>query len=53
MNFVLATLAYLVLGILITLGLIKAVTGSYVLLLLGLVVFFGLFIKYGCLSSHD
>jgi hypothetical protein len=53
MNFALASLAYIVMGILIGVGLLKAVTGSYVILLIGLVIFFGLFVKAGCLSSHD
>lgn len=54
MNFFLAVLAYLVLGALIGVGLLKAAaTGSFTILLLGLAVFFGLFVKAGCLSSHD
>lgn len=53
MNFVLASLAYLIMGLLIAVGLIKAATGSFVILLVGLVLFFALFIKAGCLASHD
>jgi len=53
MNFILAALAYLVMGILIGVGLIQAVTGSFAMLIIGLVVFLGLFIKTGCLNSHD
>ena len=54
MNFVLAAIAYLVLGAIIAIGLLKAATtGSFAILLVGLVIFFGLFIKAGCLSGQD
>lgn len=53
MNFVLAVLAYLVLGAIIGIGLLKAATGSFAILLIGLVIFLGLFIKAGCLSGQE
>jgi hypothetical protein len=52
MNFFLAMLAYLLLGVLIFAGIVvMAVKGSWALLLIGIAVFMGLFVRYGC-ATH-
>jgi len=51
MNFFLAMLAYAVLGVLLFAGIVvMAVKGSWLLLLVGIAVFMGLFVRYGCLT---
>jgi len=53
MNFVLALLAYVILGVLLGAGLLMAVAGKgLILLVVALALFFGLFTWAGCLSSH-
>lgn len=53
MNFVLATLAYLLFAVLIGLGLILAVCGKGMLLFIfGVLAFVAMFSWAGCLSSH-
>lgn len=50
MNFVLALLFFLVVGAVLTIGIAMAAKGAAWLLIAGVVVFIGLFIKYGCLT---
>jgi hypothetical protein len=54
MQFVKASLVYLILGALIAAGIVvMAAKGSFSLLILSVALFMGLFIKYGCLTSND
>jgi hypothetical protein len=51
MKFVAPLLVFVVLGTLITAGIVLAATkGSAVLLLIAVAIFVGLFVKFGCLS---
>jgi hypothetical protein len=52
MHFFLAILAYLILGAIIAAGIIlMAAKGALWLLILGVVIFMALFVKYGC-ATH-
>ena len=51
MNFFFAILVMMAMAAVLALGIVKAVLGSAWFLVIGLLVFFGLFVKYGC-SSH-
>ena len=54
MQFVLASLVFLILAALFAGGIIvMAAKGSFGLLIFATVLFLGIFVKYGCLSSHD
>jgi hypothetical protein len=45
-------IAYLGIGLVLGAGILLMMKGSFWLLVLGLLVYFFLFIKYGCLSSQ-
>ena len=50
MNFVLATLVFLLFAFFIGLGIVMMLAGKPILLVVALGVFIGTFIKYGCLA---
>lgn len=52
MNFVLALVFFLVVGAVLTAGIALAAKGTAWLLIVGVVVFSALFIKFGCLDQH-
>ena len=47
-----AIIAYLLIGIVLGAGILLVTKGTFWLLVLGLLVYLFLFIKYGCLSSE-
>jgi hypothetical protein len=51
MKFLMAVLAYLVIGVVLGLGILHAMKGSVVFLIIGLLVYIGLFAKIGCLPK--
>ena len=52
MNFFMAMLAFLILGALLFAGVVvMPVKGSWLLLIVGVVIFMGLFVRYGC-ATH-
>jgi hypothetical protein len=52
MNFISALAFFLVIAALLTAGIALAAKGVIWLLLVGIAVFTGLFVKYGCLDQH-
>lgn len=53
MKFLMALSVFLLFTLLITWGIILLMHGTPWLLVATMVLFIGLFAKYGCLSSHD
>jgi hypothetical protein len=45
-------ITYLIMGLVLGAGILLMMKGTFWLLLLGLLIYFFLFIKYGCLSSQ-
>lgn len=53
MKFIMAVLTYLAIGAVLGLGMFHAVKGSVLFLLIGLLVYIGLFAKFGCLPKKS
>jgi hypothetical protein len=51
MKFLMAVLAYLVIGVVLGLGMLQAVKGSPLFLLIGLAAYIAIFGKIGCLPK--
>jgi hypothetical protein len=52
MNFIASLVFFIVITALLSAGIALAAKGSFILLLIGIAVFGGLFVKFGCLDQH-
>ncbi len=52
MNFIASLAFFVVIGALLAAGIAIAAKGSFVLLLIAVAIFGGLFVKFGCLDQH-